>query len=184
MVETARLHQALLDREQGALSEAAAGDTLHSILDRHLRAVEAATEHDLLTSVLLIDSTGRKLLHGAAPSLPKAYCDAIHGIEIGPGVGSCGTAAYLGHPVYVTDIATDDLWVNFRSLALRHGLRACWSTPIEAAGGELVGTFAIYYSTPRSPKLEEIEAVRLITDVVASTIVAFRQRHQPPRAGR
>lgn len=182
MDNSAGLHQALLDREQGGLSEAAAGDTLQSILDRHLRAIEATTGRDLFTSVLLLDETGRKLLHGAAPSLPEDYCNAIHGIEIGPGVGSCGTAAYLGHPVYVTDIATDDLWLNFRALALGHGLRACWSTPIVAISGELVGTFAIYYSTPRSPTVEEVEAVRLITDVVASTIVAFRQRHRSPRS--
>ncbi|MBO9711066.1 MAG: GAF domain-containing protein [Caulobacter sp.] len=64
---------------------------------------------------------------------------------------SCGTAAYLGHAVYVTDIATNPLWADFRELAADHGLRACWSTPIERGPHQIIGTFAIYHHTPRGP---------------------------------
>ena len=95
-----------------------------------LSVVEASVESKLLASVLLLSPDGRHLLHGAAPSLPPAYCAAINGLAIGPNAGSCGTVAYLGHAIFVTDIATDSLWADFRDLALPHGLRACWSTPI------------------------------------------------------
>jgi hypothetical protein len=166
----ARLEPALELRERDAAEEQAAGDGLGAILDRHLRAVEASVGSDLLTSVLLLDSLGGRLLHGAAPSLPKAYCDAIHGTEIGPAAGSCGTAAFWGTAVYVTDIATDPLWENYKHLALPHGLRACWSTPIECAAGQLVGTFAIYHLTPRSPTPEELAAICLITGYVSEAI--------------
>jgi len=78
-----------------------------------------------LASILLMDSDGLRLQHGAAPSLPRGYVDAIEGIRIGPIAGSCGTAAYRKEPVVVADIANDPLWVTWRDLALPHGLRAC-----------------------------------------------------------
>jgi PAS domain S-box-containing protein len=116
-----------------------------------------------LCSILLLDDSAR-LRHGAAPSLPESYVRAVDGVAIGPGVGSCGTAAFAKAAVFVEDIAVDDKWLNFRDLALSHGLRACWSVPIVSGTGVL-GTFAMYYREPRSPaqwecKLLE-EAVRL-----------------------
>ena len=98
----------------------------------------------MLTSILLLE--GSTLRHGAAPNLPPAYCSAIDGSEIGPREGSCGTAAFFGRPVYVTDIDTDPLWADYRELALAHGLRACWSTPIFNDQAAVIGTFAIYRS--------------------------------------
>lgn len=108
-----------------------------------------------LCSVLLLDETGSRLLRGGAPSLPAAYNDAIHGISTGPRVGSCGTAAHLDCQIIVPDIATDPLWADFRDLALSHGLRACWSTPVHSDAGTVIGTFAIYYREPRLPSTEE-----------------------------
>ena len=91
---------------------------------------------------------GVHLRHGAAPSLPAAYCEAIDGIAIGPSVGSCGTAAFRRERVCVSDISTDPLWRDYRELALAAGLQACWSTPIFATDGSLLGTFALYYREP------------------------------------
>jgi GAF domain-containing protein len=165
------LHQ--LDGQVG--SNAYSGDTLESVLDRYLLAIEAAADTDMRTSILLLDNERRCLLHGAAPSLPKAYCDAIHGIEIGPSVGSCGTAAYVGHSIFVTDVATDPLWRDFRDLALAHDLRSCWSTPIRSEDDdEVIGTFAIYHSTARAPTEEEILAIKGISGHVARALATFR----------
>src|SRR5712691_656742 len=93
-----------------------------------------------LASILLFDPDGNRLRHGAAPSLPKSYIDAIDGSAIGPAAGSRGTAAYRRAPVIVSDIARDPLWADYRHLALPHGLRACWSTPIFASDGGVLGT--------------------------------------------
>lgn len=147
---------------------------LQAHLEDLLLAVEAELGEDILTSVLLLDPSGGRLMHGAAPRLPSAYNRAIHGIEVGPDVGSCGTAAYLGHPVYVVDIATDPLWKNFKDLAAEHGLCACWSTPIPGAAGEVVGTFAVYHRTPRGPTPDEVDAINLVSRVAALAIERFR----------
>ncbi|MFZ2031560.1 MAG: response regulator [Vitreimonas sp.] len=114
-------------------------------------------------SVLLIDPAGDTLRHGAAPRLPTAYNEAIDGVIIGEGVGSCGTAAFRRELVVVEDIATDPLWKDFRELALSHGLRACWSSPIMAADGDILGTFAMYYDEPRSPTAEDLALVEVAT---------------------
>src|SRR5438132_5401976 len=100
---------------------------------------------------------------GAAPKLPKSYTEASDGAFIGPSVGSCGTAAYRGEQVIVSDIAVDPLWADFRELALTHSLRACWSTPIFSAEGRVIGTFAMYYREPRSPSPQEQDTIKHIT---------------------
>jgi GAF domain-containing protein len=145
-----------------------------ALLDEYLRHVEAAANGELLTSILLLDESGRRLSHGAAPNLPQSYCDAIDGTEIGPEAGSCGTAAFVGHSIYVTDIATDPLWAKYRHLALPHGLRACWSTPIFDEAGKLLGTFAVYYRTPRAPRADELEAIDALSQRVARAVRAYR----------
>ena len=95
-----------------------------------MTTVEAQSGSGVIGSILLLDDRGERLLHGAAPSLPADYNAAIDGIAIGPTVGSCGTAAFTAKPVVVSDLETDPLGANFKDLALRHGLRDCWSMPI------------------------------------------------------
>lgn len=104
----------------------------------------------VICSILAVDRTGC-LRHVAAPSLPREYSRAIDGLVIGPGTGSCGTAAYRGEPVEVTDIPTDPLWAPFAALALPLGLMACWSSPIKSRDGKVLATFAFYYRTKRGP---------------------------------
>lgn len=169
------LKDSLSDRTIRVPIELSRGQSLEEVLSGHLLAVESTADTVLLTSILLLDGDGKRLWHAAAPSLPQSYCEAINGSEIGPTAGSCGTAAFKGHAIYVTDIATDPLWSDYRHFALPHGLRACWSTPIRDEEGVLVGTFAIYHLSPRGPTREEVEAISMITDHVAETIQWFRE---------
>ncbi len=133
-IEDRKLAESLLAGEKRLLEMMARGDALVLVLDALCRLVEAQSS-GVLCSILLLDPDGSHLRHGAAPSLPRSYTEAIDGAAIGPRVGSCGTAAYLAQPVVVSDIATDPLWADFRELALAHGLRACWSTPMLSPGG-------------------------------------------------
>lgn len=156
------------------LTRIALGGSLHDVLRDVILLVEKQASGKMLASILLVSDDGKRLLDGAAPSLPSVYNAAIHGMAIGPGAGSCGTAAHGGEPVFVTDIATDPLWRNFRDLALPHGLAACWSVPIRSADGSVVGTFANYYREPRSPSPEEVAAI----NILAQTTGVAVERHR------
>ena len=144
----------------------ARGDLLAEILDSLCRFVEGQAS-GVLASISLLD--GDRLRHGAAPSLPKAYTDAINGLAIGPSAGSCGTAAYRGEPVIVEDIATDPLWAEYRDLALSHSLRACWSIPVSPQG-KVIATFAMYYREPRRPTKCDQEFIDQITNLAGVAI--------------
>ena len=100
------------------------------------------------------------LLHGGAPSLPKAYCDAVHGLKNGLDVGSCGTSTYTGKRVLVEDIDTDPKWAKIKHVALPHGMRCCWSEPIKNSSGKVLGAFGMYYDYPALPNQEESEDLK------------------------
>src|ERR1051326_3780099 len=134
----------------------------------------------VLCSILLADAQGASLRHGAAPSLPAEYIKAIDGAKIAPNAGSCGTAAYRGEPVVVTDIATDPLWNDFRHLALPHNLRACWSTPIRSRTGKILGTFAVYYRESQAPRPEHLQMIESATHLSGIAI----ERDQAERNNR
>jgi len=156
----------LLGGEKRLLEMIARGDSRALILDALCRLVEELAT-GALTSILLLDPKTDQLRHGAAPSLPTKYTEAIDGAVIGPCVGSCGTAAYRAEPVIVSDIASDPLWADFRDLALGHRLRACWSTPILSSASNVLGTFAIYYREPRSPTPQEHDLIEQITHLAS-----------------
>ncbi len=132
----------------------------------------------MLCSVLLLDPDGVTLRNGAAPSLPRDFTQSIDGVRIGPSTGSCGTALYRKQPVIVSDIETDPLWADCRHLALPVGLRACWSTPIPAQDGSMLGTFAIYYREPRNPDAEHLQLIAHATHLVALAIERDRDKTQ------
>ncbi|MCU7890560.1 MAG: PAS domain S-box protein [Candidatus Thiodiazotropha sp. (ex Ustalcina ferruginea)] len=97
-----------------------------------------------------------KLLHGGAPSLPKEYCDAIHGLEYGSSVGSCGTSTYTGERVLVENIDTDSKWAKIKHVALPHGLQSYWSEPIKNSSGKVLGAFGMYHNYPVLPNENEL----------------------------
>jgi PAS domain S-box-containing protein len=145
----------------------ARGTSLSHVLESLCRLVEERTA-GVLASILLLE--GDRLRHGAAPSLPKAYTDAIDGAVIGPTAGSCGTAAYRAQQVIVADIALDPLWADYREVALPHGLRACWSTPIFSSDGTVIATFAMYFRAPRRPSARDQHVVEQITHLAGIAI--------------
>jgi signal transduction histidine kinase len=154
---------------------------LAEVLDTLMRIIEEYTAPGLLASTLLMDADGVRLRDGAGPSLPEQYRRAIDGIAIGPRVGSCGTAAYTRKAVVVSDIASDPLWADFRDLALAHGLRACWSTPILSATGGVLGTFAMYHRQARRPKPNESGIVAFVTRTAAIAIQRSRSADEMRR---
>ncbi|MGB7976634.1 MAG: ATP-binding protein [Roseiarcus sp.] len=158
--------ESLLAVERRILERVTKGDSLAEILDSLCRLVESQAS-GVLASISMLD--GDRLRHGAAPSLPKPYTDAINGDAIGPSAGSSGTAAYRAEPVIVGDIATDPLWAEHRDLALSHSLRACWAVPVSSQG-EVIATLAMYYCEPRRPTQRDQEIVDQITHLAGVAI--------------
>ncbi|MFZ5876708.1 MAG: bifunctional diguanylate cyclase/phosphodiesterase [Nitrospirota bacterium] len=142
-----------------------------------LLALVQAIEHQYTAgpcSALVVDPTGTRLRLGAGPSLPAAYNRAIDGIAIGPGVGSCGTAAYRKELVAVDDIETDPLWEDFRHLALSHGLRACWSHPILSSDRRVLGTFAMYAGSRYTPTEADLKLLATAAQMAGIAIERTR----------
>jgi PAS domain S-box-containing protein len=136
----------------------AGGADLEMLLDSIVRGVEKISP-DSICSVLLVDGEGKRLGSTTAPNLPDFYNAAIDGIEIGLGVGSCGTAAASGQRVIVDDIQRHPYWVPYRELAARAGLGSCWSEPILDSSGRVLGTFAIYHHTAQTPAASDIALI-------------------------
>jgi hypothetical protein len=151
---------------------------LEQTLGELIRIVETTSCTGVLGSILLLDPDGKHLRHGAAPNLPRAYSEAVDGIEIGACAGSCGTAAYLAAAVYVSDIATDPLWADYKQVALAHGLHACWSIPILTRGRQVLGTFAMYHREPREPTVRDL----MLVDLIIQTAALVIDRHQAKAA--
>ncbi len=162
-----------LELENELLEAVARGLPLEEALLRLVRFIESQSE-DMLASVLLMDADGTRLWHGAAPSLDAAYNDLVDGIAIGEGVGSCGTAAFRGEPVYVEDIESDPLWTGIREVARKYKLRACWSTPLKDRNGAVLGTFAVYRYVPGGPTAQHLRIIDVATQL--ASIVLARHR--------
>ncbi|MEY2527886.1 MAG: hypothetical protein QOE73_2657, partial [Verrucomicrobiota bacterium] len=156
--------EALFTGEKRLLEMIATGVALDEILNRLCVIIEEY-QSSTLASVLLLRPDGLHLDSVAGPSLPKGWRQEMEKLPIGPSAGSCGTAAYRGSPVIVSDIATDPLWEvpEHRAAALSHGLRASWSNPILSSQGKVLGTFCIYGREPRSPSLHDLGIIEKAT---------------------
>jgi PAS domain S-box-containing protein len=173
MTETlATLSERVLRGRNQALQELARGAALCEVLGTLTRSAEECFP-DLRCSILLVDEQ-RRLRHGAAPSLPDFYVRAVDGLEIGPTIGSCGAAAALGTRVVVEDVLTHPNWTPFRELVSRAEIRACWSEPVFSSGGQVLGTFAMYYGEPRKPLASELEFI--VTTAHLAGIAIERKR--------
>ncbi|MBS2017380.1 MAG: response regulator [Deltaproteobacteria bacterium] len=157
------------EEQDQVLQMVARGAPLGDVLTSITSLVEEQLP-DTICTMMLVEGGGTRLRFAAGPSLPPDFAAATKVVPIGPNVGSCGTAAWRGEAVVVTDIASDPLWADYKDLALTFGLRACWSYPIRGRTGELVGTFAIYRHTEGAPTVEALEVVQRAIHLGATAI--------------
>lgn len=148
---------------------------LTQVLDSMAKSIEQINPKAICT-ILLLDEYGQHLHHGAAPSMPEFYTKAIDGTAIGLGTGSCGTAAFTGERAIVEDIQTHPWWANFKDLAAQAGLAACWSQPILSVNGKVLGTFAIYHTSPTSPSPDDILLIETEAQLAALAIEKDKNR--------
>ena len=158
----------LLKLQNAILERIAKSEPLTEILDDLLRAMELRL-HNAICSILICDREG-KLYGCSAPHLPDTYLHAFDGTRMGEGLGSCGTAAFRQETVIVADIATDPLWQNLKEFALAQGLRACWSVPIVASDGQILGTFGVYHREIHTPTEPELSVATLAANIAGIAI--------------
>lgn len=171
-------HENITQRRQSEDREVHRNHVLQMLSDKEpLTAVLTAIARDVeasnpacLCSILLLEDNGSRLRIGSAPGLPDFYNEAIDGLVIGPGVGSCGTAAYTGQRIIVEDIATHPWWQPFRDLTQRAGLGACWSQPILSSSGKVLGTFAIYHRHVSAPTMADLQSIDFEAQLAALAI--------------
>lgn len=142
---------------------------LKKILEHICMAAEEQSD-EMLCSFLLVDDKGESLLTYAAPNLPEDYKKETAIVPIGPNIGSCGTAAFTKKQVIVADIQKDRKWKDFKDLASKNNLGACWSTPIISDESKLLGTFAMYYPAPCSPNSDELDIIERATHLARIAI--------------
>ncbi len=150
------------------------GDSLSNALGLLARSVEKLLSGGSRAAVMLVDDDGLHLRYAAAPNLPQRFIEATDGLAVGPGSGDCGTAAFTGCPVYVSDTLADPLWSDFRDLARAYRLRSSWSTPILNSSGGVVGIFALYFDETRAPTDDD----QLLLDFAVRTTALLFEREQ------
>lgn len=158
-----------LQLQNQILNQISEGLPLKTILHNLVTQVEQL-HPDMICSILLLDEDGKTLRHGAAPSLPDAYNQALDGVAIGIGVGSCGTAAFTGNITIVADIRSHPYWQSYLALADLAGVVACWSQPVKNAQDKVLGTFAIYHTHPAEPTALLIEKINSYSKLVELAI--------------
>src|SRR5262249_1227227 len=171
-------NEALLAGEKSLLEMIATGVPLKKIAEALCGIIEEQRP-DTLASVLLLNPDGVHLDVIAGPQLPNEWTRQMEKMPIGPCAGSCGTAAYRGESVIVSDIASDPLWdvPEHRASALRHGLLASWSSPVLSSNNKVLGTFCMYYREPRSPTSLDLELIDLATHLTRVAIERDRAEH-------
>ncbi|MFZ0855630.1 MAG: sigma 54-interacting transcriptional regulator [Candidatus Acidiferrales bacterium] len=169
--------------EKLLLEMVTSGHSMPGILEALCQFVESATS-ECYCSVVLVDSTGTRLEHGAAPSLPASFVTSIIGRPVNAESGPCAMAAYLNEQVIAADLATETRWAEYEwcPMALAHGMRACWSTPIRSAAGEVLGAFAIYYAEPRTPTPRDQALIDQFTHIASITVERERSQTSLTRA--
>ena len=164
-------------RQRHLLERISSGAPLADILSGLISLIEEERP-GMIGSILLYDAESGTLRHGAAPNLPDAYVSAIDGEPVGPNAGSCGAAAYLDQTIIAENIAEDERWAEYREVAETYGLQACWSTPIHGENDEVLGTFALYYSAPRSPSASDQSLIEEASSLASIAIEHDRHKQQ------
>ncbi|MDH5711284.1 MAG: PAS domain-containing protein, partial [Gammaproteobacteria bacterium] len=148
----------------------------NSPLEKILTAIVLHAEQMLpgvMGSIMLLDDSGSHLHCATAPHLPRLFIEALDGIEIGLNVGTCCASAVQALPLIVSDIQTHPNWQEFQTIVIEANLHACWSLPILAADGRVLGTCDMYYNEVKTP---DERGMGLVTDLAKFAAIAIEQK--------
>jgi integral membrane sensor domain MASE1/signal transduction histidine kinase len=170
--------ESLITNENRILKMIGTGVPVDDTLLQVVKLIESEL-HGLIASIVCVDSDRRHLRHSAAPSLPYDFVRAIDGLEIGPDAGPAATAMQLQVPIVIPDIRKDDVAPRFVRLAVAHGLRACWATPMKSDQGQILGAIVVYYRDVHTPAESEIRLIEIATHLAT---IALERKQAEMRA--
>jgi PAS domain S-box-containing protein len=153
----------------------AGGRSMSEILEALCQLVES-TNSGCYCSVVLVDPSGARLEHGAAPSLPASFITSIIGRPVTVDSGPCAMATRLNEQVIAANLALETRWAAYAwcPMAIAHGLKACWSTPISSTAGKVLGAFAIYYDEPQTPTAQQQALIDQFSHIASIAIERAR----------
>jgi GAF domain-containing protein len=128
----------------------------------------------------IADAQGAELHH--VTGMAKSYAECVDGFKIGPDSLACGLAVYTGQPVITVDVTQESRWQPWLWLAERYQFRGCWSFPIETTTGRVVGTFAIYFESPRGATPRDHAMAGVLTRTAAIIISRHQEVEERGRA--
>jgi len=159
-VTEAKQHEDRLASQLEILEHMTGGGRLNDLLGEVIGWLEGNLP-GALASLHRLDANGKRFASSVCGQIPLDYASSLTGIEIGPDVGSCGTAAFRREIVISAEIASDPLWRNYIGLVEPYGLKSVWSVPIMGDSGQVHGTLAAYFKQPRHPSESDLKILRM-----------------------
>ncbi len=169
--------EALIQLQQEAYTGIEKGYMLSSLLENVCQIIESFFKDGTTCTILFIDDEGR-FRDVAGKSMPKGFRDFIDGMEARPNVGSCGAAYHLGDSVIVEDMLEDELWTEYRDLAVKYGLKSSWSVPFLDKDGNAIGTLGIYFPSKTVPDEKDYNFLERIAPTISLTVKYSRQQEE------
>ncbi|HYB94598.1 MAG TPA: ATP-binding protein [Vicinamibacterales bacterium] len=171
--------QLVLESQKNILEMIARDALLAEVLEAVVDAVAEHSVRGIRPAIMLADAAARQLRHAAGPKLPAGFRAAVDLLPVAANAASCGTAAFIRQRVVTTDVMSDPVWAGYRAAAAKHGIRACCSTPIVGSAGNVLGTLAMYATSPGVPSDEELRVADLMVRLI--TVALERQSREDER---
>ncbi len=181
--EALQINQERMRAQKEALQSAIKGSSLAASLDVLARLVKEETDGEARTAFYIADPNGEKLspVYGAG-DMAESYLREVDGFRIGEDSVACGLAVPMGLPIITPDVRKEPRWASLIELPEKYNVRACWSFPIETRENKWVGTFAMYFRTPREPLPREIELAEIVAQTAGVIINSHIEAENRERA--
>ena len=182
-IDDAKRVEALLAGEKQLLEMVATRSPLPVVLAALCGLIDATVEGSA-SCILLLDRTNTRVQLAVGPGLPPDYLRPLEGRLATCDAGPCGLEADLKAQVIVSDLTSDARWDRdgWPAVALAHGVRSVWSTPILSLTGELLGTFAINHRAVASPTPRHQALIQQFTHVASIAIERTRTEEELRRS--
>ncbi|MCC8392466.1 PAS domain-containing protein [Paraburkholderia sp. MMS20-SJTR3] len=176
-IDEAKRAESLLNGEKQLLELVARDRTRPEVLDAFCRLVEN-TIGGCCCGAMLLDTSGRRIELAVGPSLPSQFVAALYEEADEAGGDGWPTAVRLREPIIAADLRapTQGAPADWPGSAASYGFGSCWSMPVAAASGELLGAFTLYFERSRAPGTQDFALLGQLTQIASITVERMRSQ--------